>query len=325
MPPLRASITTVALAACFTVVACRASTSPTPEPEPGCVAAAALSTSPYFGKELGHKTLALSFDDGPGARTLELSQWLAGQNIHATFFVNGHRLQKGTAVLASLVADGHVVANHGQTHANLTKLEASGVVAELEATDALIAPFVLPGRFLFRPPYGAFDVAVFNAIDGSSMRKYVGPIDWDIGADMANGHAADWDCWQPGGASDPPVLTVKACGDLYLAEIRAKQRGIVLLHDPYFIEDDPAKGGTVDMVKYMVPILKSEGYTFVNVDDVPSIAAMLTPKAQPAEAGVPRSPDASAPPSSSSSSGGELPPAPSPDPCAGSRQNGGAR
>ncbi len=64
---------------------------------------------------------------------------------------------------------------------------------------------------------------------------------------------------------------------LYLAEIRTKKTGIVLMHDPYFIDDDPTKGGTVDMVKYIVPILKSEGFHFVRVDMVPSIAAALPP------------------------------------------------
>jgi hypothetical protein len=102
-----------------------------------------------------------------------------------------------------------------------------------------------------------------------------------MGNQMSARSAADWDCWSPDGASNPPVLDVEACGDLYLADIRSVTNGIVLMHDPYFIDNDPMKGGTVDMVQYIVPILKAEGFSFVRVDEVPAIAAALPPLTVP--------------------------------------------
>ena len=85
------------------------------------------------------------------------------------------------------------------------------------------------------------------------MTKYVGPINWDIGDHMGPEQAADWDCWtRVDGARAHP----QQCGDRYVNEIDRVGRGIVLLHDPYFVDDDPAQGGTVDMVKYIVPILR---------------------------------------------------------------------
>jgi hypothetical protein len=53
------------------------------------------------------------------------------------------------------------------------------------------------------------------------------------------------------------------------------------MHDPYFNDLDPNQGGTVDMVKYLVPKLKAEGYQFVRVDKVPDINAKLTPLSDP--------------------------------------------
>src|SRR4051812_18893531 len=41
------------------------------------------------GSELPNKTIALTFDDGPGPRTEELATFLAAKGIHATFFING--------------------------------------------------------------------------------------------------------------------------------------------------------------------------------------------------------------------------------------------
>ena len=53
------------------------------------------------------------------------------------------------------------------------------------------------------------------------------------------------------------------CGDLYLKEIDTVGKGIVLLHDPYFIDqNDPDSGGTYQMVQYIVPTLKAKGYSY---------------------------------------------------------------
>jgi|GEM_PF-482321 len=257
----------------------------------GCAGTLAFDTFDLNGASLPAKTLALSFDDGPGERTVELSSYLAAQGIPSAFFVNGMMLTAGTAVLAQLVADGHLIGNHTQTHTSLTgratgglPLSASAVVHEVAQTDALIAPF-LGDRFLFRAPYGDFDMQTAADLNASAMRKYVGPINWDIGDHMGPDQAADWDCWRP--STDALVLTPRQCGDLYVSEIERVGHGVVLMHDPYFIDDDPSKGGTVDMVRYIVPILKAKGYTFVRIDRVPDIASRL-----PA---LPTTPDAGAP------------------------------
>jgi peptidoglycan/xylan/chitin deacetylase (PgdA/CDA1 family) len=256
--------------------------------EPICSGAQAISTSNLLGTSLSAKTLSLSFDDGPGVRAAELSAYLKTAGIQASFFVNGRMLTGGTAVLQQLVDDGHFIGNHTQTHRSLTgrstagsPLPAQQVVSEVAQTDALIAPFV-GNRFVFRAPFGDFDADTAAAINASPMQKYVGPINWDVGDHMGPAQAADWDCWIAG--HDGVVLEPEECGDLYVKEIESVGRGIVLLHDPYFIDNDPLRGGTVDMVKYIVPILKAKGYAFVRIDQVPDIAALLP--AEPAPAGV---------------------------------------
>ena len=88
------------------------------------------------------------------------------------------------------------------------------------------------------------------------MGKYVAPVDWKIGDHMGPAQAADWMCWRD-------WKPVHDCGDLYLQEIDAVGHGIVLMHDPYFIGGEPAKGGTVDMVKYILPQLVAKGFHFV--------------------------------------------------------------
>lgn len=276
----RALAGAVALCALVTLAHCKATTN---DEENTCVGAQALSGTFFRGSSLPPKTLALTFDDGPGDRTAELSLYLKQEGIEAAFFVNGMRIDGAAGpILQGLIDDGHIVANHTETHVSLTGVtdgvarpSADAVVAELANTDGKIAPFVPSNRFLFRPPFGDYDGETFNALEASPMSKYVGPISWDVGdrMDEANGKAADWDCWQDG--SDAKRLTVQQCGDLYLTEIRRQGRGIVLMHDPYV--DDVTLEGTVDMVKYIVPILKAEGFQFTRVDRVPDIEAVLPP------------------------------------------------
>jgi peptidoglycan/xylan/chitin deacetylase (PgdA/CDA1 family) len=196
--------------------------------------------------------------------------------------------RSGTAVLTQLVADGHVVANHTQTHPNLTTLQPAQVVSELEQTDAIIAPFVPANRFMFRAPFGFYDANVYNALQASAMSKYVGHIEWEIGGQRTATTGADFACWQ---GMQGPAITAKACGDLYIQEINADTKGIVLMHDADYgsggANNDPntGVGNTVIMVKYMVPLLKAAGYTFVRVDEVPDIAALLPPLPPTPDAG----------------------------------------
>jgi peptidoglycan/xylan/chitin deacetylase (PgdA/CDA1 family) len=276
----------VALSALVTLVHCK--TKATAE-EKTCEGAAALTSTFFKGSSLPPKTIALTFDDGPGDRTAELSLYLKEQGIEAGFFVNGMRIDANAGpVLQGLIDDGHIVANHTETHISLTGVTdgkgrpaAATVIAEIEQTDQKIAAYVPTGRWLFRPPFGDFDGDALAALAPTPMNKYVGPISWDVGdrMDEAGGRAADWDCWQDG--ADMKRLTVEQCGDLYITEIKRQGRGIVLMHDPYVNDLDPQLRGTVDMVKYMVPILKAEGFQFTRVDKVPDIDSKLTPLATP--------------------------------------------
>lgn len=252
------------------------------DPPATCASESALSGAPYAGTSLAAKQLALTFDDGPGSRSAELSAYLKAEGIQAAFFVNGKNVPT-YPVIAQLVADGHVLANHTQDHADLTDRSRfpvtqagdTALVAELSQTDVLIAPYVQSARFLFRAPYGAFDGHDYSVLHAAAMDKYVGTIGWDIGGERTQASAADWACWQ-----ETPKLTTKACGDLYRQEIDTVGRGIVLMHDADYGDSSnhsltSGVGNTVDMVKYLVPLLKAAGYTFVRVDHVPDIAAAL--------------------------------------------------
>lgn len=225
------------------------------------------SITPEFhqGDKLADKTLALTFDDGPAEVTSELSAYLKSEGIKATFFVNGANFAGLETVLQQLVADGHLIGNHTHTHAQLTQLASTDIVREVQETDALLGGLVPDGKLFFRPPFGAFDENVHQALAASAMNKYEGPIGWDIGDHMGPDSAADWDCWIAG--NDGVTTPVDECGSLYVKEIRKKTKGIILMHD-----GPPGGDGakTLEMVKQIVPVLKGEGYSFARIDAAPA-------------------------------------------------------
>jgi peptidoglycan-N-acetylglucosamine deacetylase len=215
--------------------------------------------SQLYGRDLPEKTVALTFDDGPGARGLELGTYLKTEGIRAAYFVVGKVAINSPNTLKTLQSQGHLIANHSYNHLQMTKLK--DPVSEVRRTDDVIKSYVDNGKFLFRPPYGDWNSRVASILNNAGLKKYVGSIFWDVGGVRANGYSADWDCWPKGDS-------IQTCGNGYLKEIRAKGKGIVLMHDVH--------NKTVDMVKYMVPILKKEGYKFIRVDEVPNIKVSLS-------------------------------------------------
>jgi peptidoglycan/xylan/chitin deacetylase (PgdA/CDA1 family) len=219
------------------------------------------------GLGIGKGTIALTFDDGPGPRTLELAQYLAENDVPAAFFVQGSSAVARASSLATIAGiklkssgqRAFVVANHTFTHCDVSdeKNDASGEVAR---THNEVKKYTVGKALFFRPPYGAaMNYADRCAINNdSTLRSYVGPIFWDIGGALANGYAADWACWSKG-------LSVQDCANRYLAEAVARNGGIVLAHDIH--------GRTVEMMKILVPALKAKGFKFVGLDANPEKVA----------------------------------------------------
>jgi len=215
-----------------------------------------VSERQLMGSELPTKTLALTYDDGPGTRTGELADYLAAQGIPAAFFINGTKVPGRQAHVDKIIARGHLLANHTHNHLQLTRLASGKIVSEIADTDAIIRAVQPAGPFVLRAPFGAWNGAVARTVNGTAMKKYVGSVFWDVGGALTATAGADWDCWGKG-------VSVQRCGDLYLNEIRTKKRGIVLLHDIH--------NRSVDMTKYIVPKLVAEGYKFVKLTEVPSV------------------------------------------------------
>jgi len=255
----------LALAASVALAAagCAAEPASDDEPEIGGVAGSeseVVSERQLYGTELPEKTFVLTFDDGPGPRTAELGDYLADQNIHGTFFMNGRNYPGRQAQTAKIVAREHLLANHSQNHLQLTRLSSDKLVSEIKLTDDIMKVLQPEAPSILRAPFGAWSGSVARNLNASDMKKYVGSVFWEVGGQLTANAGADWDCWGKG-------YSVERCAELYLKEARAKKRGIILIHDVH--------NKSVDMTKYIVPKLLAEGYKFAKLTDVPSVKRAL--------------------------------------------------
>ena len=233
---------------------------------------------------LGPKEIALTLDDGPGARTKDLVDFLVEEQVPATFFEVG---KNAKADLASstyiaehshLVPGGLIVGNHSLTHTDpLPKQGVTGSINEIMEADKILTDNISKSQAqfdhvipLFRPPYGAFTAlgaANIEKVNNAGASKYVGPIFWEIGGELANGFSADWACWGKAG------MSVDACAKGYVAEAKARGKGIMLCHDVHAKTVDMLTGKTrvngvlqpIQGYTSLIKQLKAAGFTFVSL------------------------------------------------------------
>ncbi|EOY2581354.1 polysaccharide deacetylase family protein, partial [Enterococcus faecium] len=85
------------------------------------------------------KSVAISFDDGPGATTTpQLLRILKEKNVHVTFFVLGENTAQHPEIVKQTAETGHEIGNHTYDHQNLATLSAQSMTEEVTKADTEI-------------------------------------------------------------------------------------------------------------------------------------------------------------------------------------------
>ncbi|MGY1834610.1 polysaccharide deacetylase family protein [Blastococcus sp. SYSU DS0510] len=125
--------------------------------------------------------VVLSFDDGPRQHTGALLDRLRDLRLTAVFFWSGHNIEGRGELVRRAVAEGHVLGNHTQSHADLTTGELpSGeqvvpwgdaqIRDELARANELLVAHGAPVPELYRPPYGAINRQVDDVAQTLGLR-----------------------------------------------------------------------------------------------------------------------------------------------------------
>ena len=122
--------------------------------------------------------VAITFDDGPlGSATTELLDVLKREDLRATFFVVGQNVEQYPEIARRIVAEGHTIASHGHTHADLSTLSRDEVTSELERSHRAIAGATGKSVEFIRLPYGHANDDVLERVSAMSLAEVIWTVD----------------------------------------------------------------------------------------------------------------------------------------------------
>lgn len=189
------------------------------------------------------RTIALTFDDGPNpAVTPRLLDLLARYGARATFFVIGRYVRACPELVAEIVARGHAIGNHTDTHPNLVWRTRAQVRDELARCTASIVQVTGQAPRFMRPPYGYRTPLVHAAARQAGLGR---PILWS---------KSTYD-WRP-----QPIGVLRR----RLEEVTSGD--IVLMHDGSHETLGGDRRLTIEALEYWLPRWRDRGFDFVALD-----------------------------------------------------------
>ena len=209
-----------------------------PCPAPG---SRVVQTAPRKGER---RTVALTFDDGPGLWTDDVLQVLARENVSATFFVIGNLAAANPQQVKQVSAAGHAVENHSWSHPSpnhRTGWTRRPLQAEINRANEVISSITGQQPCYFRPPQG-----VVKGAQEATRAAGLSIVLWSV----------DTRDWATKGPSAAALIRNKA-------RLGLKQHHpIVLLHD-----GGGDRAATVAALPGVIDDYRRHGYEFVTLQD----------------------------------------------------------
>lgn len=189
------------------------------------------------------KTVALTFDDGPGRDTRRILAILASAHVTATFFNLGVNEARDAAAVRAEQAAGDALGGHTWDHQSLPDLDASGQASEIDRERVQQASITGAYPCLFRPPFGSRDATTLTLAQQRGMQVW----NWSV----------DTEDWKAGGS-----------GDTYWVDriaSRAKA-GASQAHPVILMHNQPAGNpATVAALPGIIRYYRARGYRFVDL------------------------------------------------------------
>jgi peptidoglycan/xylan/chitin deacetylase (PgdA/CDA1 family) len=116
--------------------------------------------------------VALTFDDGPDPEsTPAVLDILAAHGVPATFFCVGYRARQHPDLVHRMVAEGHAVGSHSETH-RVMGLGAREAMADFRRGHRSVEDVVGRPLTLFRPPNGCLTWGSARALRAERLRTW---------------------------------------------------------------------------------------------------------------------------------------------------------
>ena len=177
--------------------------------------------------------IALTFDDGPGPRTMELLAALEEHGARATFFMQGVNVERYGDAVRKMTEIGCELGNHSYNHPNLAKMDAAEISKQIGKTNTLLAEASGQKATVLRPPFGAISEELKKNAGMPLILWSIDTLDWKTRNAQATINA---------------VMNNVSDGD------------IILMHDVHT--------QSVDAALELIPKLQEKGYQLVTVSEL---------------------------------------------------------
>jgi peptidoglycan/xylan/chitin deacetylase (PgdA/CDA1 family) len=190
------------------------------------------------------KTVALTFDDGPGRSTAAILAVLARYRVPATFFNIGVNMAARPSLVREEVRRGFAMGNHTWNHPDLDSLSAAQQAAELDRASAEQRSIAGTVPCAFRPPYGDYDATTLRLAQQRRMGVWL----WSV----------DTQDWMADGSGS-------AFWEHRIIRL-AEQEGGALHHPIVLMHNQPAGNpATVGALPTIIRFFRAHGYRFVTL------------------------------------------------------------
>ena len=180
------------------------------------------------------KKVAITFDDGPDAKTTALLlDGLKARKVRATFFVIGEKAEQNPELIRRMSEEGHLIGNHTYSHVQLNALSSNQACSQVKAANDVIEGITGQEVIYLRPPYGEWSHKKDCPQNMIAVYWDVDPLDWKR------------------------TDTEQIAADILR---QVKPGDIILLHDIYKT--------SVQAAFLVIDELQRQGYEFVTVDEL---------------------------------------------------------
>lgn len=135
------------------------------------------SYGPLYYAPGGARTVALTFDDGPGKTTARILKILRRYHVPATFFNIGQNMTVRPRLVRRESRQGFLLGNHTWNHPDMATLSASQQAAEMDRVIAEQRKLTGTVPCVFRPPYGDYDATTLRLAQRRRMAVWLWSVD----------------------------------------------------------------------------------------------------------------------------------------------------
>jgi polysaccharide deacetylase family sporulation protein PdaB len=192
---------------------------------------------PVYSVENGKKTVALTFDAAYGAdKTSAIMDVLEREGVDATFFLVGFWVKNFPDKAKEIAERGFEIGTHSNVHGHMSKMGASEIKDDLDASMQRIRQATGITPTVFRAPYGEYDDKVISVAESLGLMT----VQWSV-------DSLDW-------------KNISKATIVERVRVKAHPGCIVLMHNN--------SDFVVDALPEIIAYFKAEGYEFCRVGDM---------------------------------------------------------